>query len=193
MKTEKKPEFSASPTEPELTDSKDRLIAWYRRHRGSLLAMSRVYRYCHSIGREYDTEDLACSVFDDLLKRANANEIWIESPEQFAAFVRHCVRTKARTIARRKSSHVKSLEHPGEVEARSDCMPDEVASRAEAVANIRAAINSLAPQHRDIVRKRLEGRSWVEISRLTGIHERTIRYRYARALNQLRRLVNGGF
>lgn len=121
----------------------------------------------------------------------------LEDPKRFKGWLRHIVRTTAIDWLRRRKVAGRSGESlPGQDDESSplpapDLRPEDLMERAELREQVRAEISGLPESQREIVMlKYLDGLSYEEISRATGLTVSTIESRLFRARTALRaRLV----
>ena len=121
----------------------------------------------------------------------------LEEPERFRGWLRNIVRTTAIDVLRRRKVAGRTGEAlPGQDEDTAplpapDLQPDDVLAQAELREQVRAEIAALPESQREVVMlKYLEGLSYEEIAKLTGLTISTIESRLFRARKALQgRLV----
>ena len=128
-------------------------------------------------------EDAAQDVWYDVVRAVPR----LANPGAFRAWLYRIARDRAwRILRRRPPSHI-SIE---EVEVAANGAADDF--RAEDVARVHAALDQIAPEHREVVVLRfIEDMSYEEIARVAGCPLGTVRSRLHHAKRALRRALEG--
>ena len=122
-------------------------------------------------------QDVWCDVFRALPRLAN--------PGAFRAWLYRIARDRALRLLRRRRPPHRPLDT---VEVIDDADEDELT--AEDVAHVHAALDELAPEHREaVVLRYVEGMSYEEIARVAGCQLGTVRSRLHYAKRALRRAL----
>lgn len=136
-----------------------------------------VFRYLHRLTGDPDlAEDLAQEAFVRLLERDLPES---EARAWIFAVATNLARDHARTRRRRNR-----LLEANEVRTESPARPDEVVERAERIAAVRRALDSLSSRDRQMLLMREEGFSYREIAEAVGVLPGSVGTLIARALRR---------
>jgi RNA polymerase sigma-70 factor (ECF subfamily) len=139
-------------------------------------------RLSRSLRARHDPEDVAQEILLALHRSVDSFEG--DDPRAFRAWVFTIAENRIRDLADRAGALKRRTPEP---RVASRTSPSEVASRAELGERVRAAIERLRADYRDVIRlRRLEERETAEVARILGRSSNAVRILYCRALAALR-------
>jgi RNA polymerase sigma-70 factor, ECF subfamily len=177
------PDADPGPTDAELMR---RLAAGSREAAGELFRRhhQQVYALCLRMsGDTAEAEDVTQDVFLRVLRHAASFDGRARFSTWLFRTTRNAYLNHRRTMTRERNKHLRLAREP-----QADPGPDEDASPPpKALARLRAALDSLEPDKREVVvMKRFHGLSYEEIGAVCGCTAGAVRVRFHRALQALR-------
>src|SRR5262249_38599797 len=130
-----------------------------------------------SLRRKFDSLDVVQSVWAELIEGVRDRGWRFTDPAHLHAFLIRLTRHRFIDLCRKHRQAVKHEErlsdHPGAVDiASAGPRPSELARRNELWDRILALC---PPEHQDLVRQKLQGRSHAEIGAAAGLHPNSVR------------------